>query len=162
MSAALWLLFFCLLNMCLAADLPNAQPTYTTRYDYLDIDKILTNDRILKRLMDCIMDRGPCTREGKELKRIIPDALKTNCSKCNDRQKMNTGRALAYLLHYKPEYWFELLNRFDQDGSFRRKLNIDADDSSERSSAIVRKTRSIFLNRFRIEPSKKKLLNAGA
>lgn len=60
----------CLLNFCFAANnLPAAQPTYITRYDYLDIDKILTNERILKRLIDCIMDRGPCTREGKELKR---------------------------------------------------------------------------------------------
>lgn len=50
-------------------DLPTPQPTYITKYDYLDIDKILENERILRRLMDCIMDRGPCTRAGKELKR---------------------------------------------------------------------------------------------
>ena len=54
---------WCLLaQLCLAAKGPSTpKPTYETRYDYLDIDKILTNDRILKRLMDCIMDRGPCT-----------------------------------------------------------------------------------------------------
>lgn len=64
---------------------------------------------------------------------------------------MNTGRALAYLLHYKPEYWYELLNRFDSDGSFRRKLNIDVDESAERSIVTIRKTRSIFLNRLKFE-----------
>lgn len=69
MSATLWFLLLCVLNMCFAADLPVAEPTYITRYDYLDIDKILSNDRILRRLMDCLMDRGLCTREGKELKR---------------------------------------------------------------------------------------------
>ena len=69
-GAVLWFANLCLLNFCFAANnLPAAQPTYITRYDYLDIDKILTNERILKRLVDCIMDRGPCTREGKELKR---------------------------------------------------------------------------------------------
>lgn len=57
---------------------------------------------------------------------------------------MNTGRALAYLLHYKPEYWFELVNKFDQDGTFRRKLNIDTDDNGnvEMSSPSSRQTRS--------------------
>lgn len=69
-GAVLWFVNLCFLNFCLAANnLPSAQPTYITRYDYLDIDKILTNERILKRLMDCLMERGPCTREGKELKR---------------------------------------------------------------------------------------------
>ena len=56
---------------------------------------------------------------------------------------MNTGRALAYLLHYKPEYCFKLVNKFDQDGTFRRKLNIDTDDSVEMSSPGSRKTRSV-------------------
>ncbi|XKL59039.1 hypothetical protein PGB90_000055 [Kerria lacca] len=183
MSVATWLLIFCLFHVCLAATLPAPPSTYMTRYDYLDIDKILTNERILRRLMDCIMNRGPCTREGKELKPeraqreltlkklhksltpasykcipvlhkqriklvhflgIIPDALQTNCSKCNERQKMNTGRALAYLLHYKPEYWSELLNRFDKDGSIRKKLSIDAEESSENYDAN-RRTRNIPL-----------------
>lgn len=63
---------------------------------------------------------------------------------------MNVGRALAYLLHYKPEYWFELLNRFDRDGSYRKKLNIDSDDSVE-VSRQARKGRSVPLRVARIE-----------
>lgn len=58
---------------------------------------------------------------------------------------MNVGRALAYLLHYKPEYWFELLHKFDSDGTYRRKLNIDLDESGEKITSANRKTRSIPL-----------------
>lgn len=68
MLVELWLVICCLIHVCLGANPPTPSPTYITRYDYLDIDKILTNDRILRRLIDCIMDRGPCTREGKQLK----------------------------------------------------------------------------------------------
>lgn len=41
---------------------------YTTKYDTIDIDKILTNDRILSSYIKCLMEEGACTNEGRELK----------------------------------------------------------------------------------------------
>jgi hypothetical protein len=41
---------------------------YTTRYDNLDVDAILKSDRLLRNYFNCLMDKGPCTREGLELK----------------------------------------------------------------------------------------------
>lgn len=41
---------------------------YPTRYDYIDVEAVMSNDRILKVLFNCVMNRGPCTREGLELK----------------------------------------------------------------------------------------------
>lgn len=70
MSIFVWFISLCLVQFCVAARGPSTpHPTYESRYDYLDIDKILANDRLLKRIMDCINDRVPCTREGKDLKR---------------------------------------------------------------------------------------------
>lgn len=43
-------------------------PEYPTKYDSIDVDLILGNDRIIRRYIDCILDRGPCTREGLDLK----------------------------------------------------------------------------------------------
>lgn len=65
---------------------------------------------------------------------------------------MNVGRALAYLLHYKPEYWFELLHKFDSDGTYRRKLNIDSDENGEKIASANRKTRSIPLLDAKLQP----------
>lgn len=42
--------------------------TYPTRYDYIDVEAIMSNDRIIKILFNCVLNRGPCTREGLELK----------------------------------------------------------------------------------------------
>lgn len=41
---------------------------YTDRYDNVDLDEIIGNDKILSNYMDCCLDRGRCTPDGKELK----------------------------------------------------------------------------------------------
>lgn len=41
---------------------------YTTRYDNIDIDRILHSKRLLQNYVNCLLDKGPCTAEGKELK----------------------------------------------------------------------------------------------
>lgn len=45
-----------------------ADEKYTDKYDNIDIQEILDNKRLLHSYIDCIMDRGKCTPEGKELK----------------------------------------------------------------------------------------------
>lgn len=41
---------------------------YTSKYDNVDVDKILKNDRVLTNYIKCLMEEGPCTPEGRELK----------------------------------------------------------------------------------------------
>lgn len=48
--------------------LVRAQNRYTNKYDNVDVDRILSNQRILTNYLKCLMDEGPCTNEGKELK----------------------------------------------------------------------------------------------
>jgi hypothetical protein len=45
-----------------------AENKYTNKYDNVDVDKILNNDRVLTNYIKCLMDEGPCTSEGRELK----------------------------------------------------------------------------------------------
>lgn len=42
---------------------------YTTRYDGIDIEQILTSDRLFNNYFNCLMDKGKCTPDGRELKR---------------------------------------------------------------------------------------------
>ena len=55
---------------------------YTTKYDGVNLDEILKSDRLFNNYYKCLMDTGRCTPDGNELKRTLPDALKTDCSKC--------------------------------------------------------------------------------
>jgi hypothetical protein len=41
---------------------------YTTRYDNFDVESVLNSERLLRNYFNCLMDKGPCTREGLELK----------------------------------------------------------------------------------------------
>jgi hypothetical protein len=44
------------------------QKTYTTKYDNVDVDSILANNRILNNYIKCMLDEGPCTPDARELK----------------------------------------------------------------------------------------------
>lgn len=41
---------------------------YTDKFDNIDVDRVLSNDRILNNYLKCLLDKGPCTQEGRELK----------------------------------------------------------------------------------------------
>jgi hypothetical protein len=59
--AALW----CLVALvCVVASVDK----YSSRYDKIDLDAILRNDRALGAIIKCILGKGPCSPEGKELK----------------------------------------------------------------------------------------------
>lgn len=45
-----------------------ADEKYTRKYDDVNVDKILQNNRVLTNYIRCLMDEGPCTAEGRELR----------------------------------------------------------------------------------------------
>lgn len=46
-----------------------APEKYTTKFDNVNIDEILNNDRLVNSYFKCLMDQGKCTPEGEEVKR---------------------------------------------------------------------------------------------
>lgn len=44
---------------------------YTNKYDSIDYREILQSERLLKNYYNCLMDKGPCTADGKDLKSKI-------------------------------------------------------------------------------------------
>ncbi|XP_046398802.1 ejaculatory bulb-specific protein 3-like [Ischnura elegans] len=103
------------------ADREGKSPAYTTRFDYVNVDRFLSNTRLLNSYLACIMDKGPCTKEGNELKVILPDAIRTDCSKCTERQKAGIDKVTKYLQQNRKDQWKELSEKFDPDGSLRAK-----------------------------------------
>lgn len=64
---------------------------------------------------------------------IVPDAIQTECAKCNERQRKQAGKVLAHLLQYKPEYWNMLVKKFDPNNVYLRKYMADNDDDEKLS-----------------------------
>lgn len=49
----------------------NVQPKkdgYDTKYDNIDLDELLKNDRLRKNYVKCLLNQGPCTPDAQELK----------------------------------------------------------------------------------------------
>ena len=43
-------------------------PLYTDKYDNIDIDAVIANERLLKNYIGCLLESNPCTPDVKELK----------------------------------------------------------------------------------------------
>lgn len=41
---------------------------YSKKWDYINVDEILSSQRLLENYKKCLMDQGVCTIEGQELK----------------------------------------------------------------------------------------------
>ncbi|XP_018563054.1 ejaculatory bulb-specific protein 3 [Anoplophora glabripennis] len=98
-----------------------ASQKYTTKYDNVDLDQIIKSDRLMKNYIDCVLERGNCTPDGLELKKNIPDALLTDCSKCSDTQKNGSRRILKHLVQNKRSWFDELAAKYDPDNAYRKR-----------------------------------------
>nr|ACJ64052.1 putative chemosensory protein CSP5 [Nilaparvata lugens]ASL04982.1 chemosensory protein 5 [Nilaparvata lugens] len=98
---------------------------YTSKYDNIDIDKILKNDRVLSQYIKCLMGEGSCTQEGRELKRLLPDAIQSNCSKCSEKQRSASVKVMRHLRQSRERDWNRLLDKYDPQGDKRKNLKLD-------------------------------------
>lgn len=60
----------------------------------------------------------------------IPDALLSDCSKCSEVQKKKAGKVMAFIIS-RPVMWEAILNKYDPEGIFRKKYEIDDDEDEK-------------------------------
>ncbi|XP_050520577.1 ejaculatory bulb-specific protein 3-like [Daktulosphaira vitifoliae] len=105
------------------AEKPGQAPaTYTNKYDNFDVDKVLNNGRILTSYIKCLMEEGPCTNEGRELIKYLPDALKTNCIKCTKVQKDTSEKVLKFMMSNRSADFERLSAKYDPTGEYKKNL----------------------------------------
>ncbi|KAG8303737.1 Insect pheromone-binding, A10/OS-D [Homalodisca vitripennis] len=59
----------------------------------------------------------------------LPDALKTGCSKCTEKQKAATDKVIRHLRKNKSHDWNRLVNKYDPNGEFRSKYEARLSDA---------------------------------
>ena len=99
---------------------------YTTKYDNVNYEDIFKSERLLNNYYKCLLDKGKCTPEGNELKRTLPDALQTNCSKCSPKQRDGAERAIRYLVDNRPVEWNALQQKFDPQNIYAARYANEA------------------------------------
>ncbi|CAG9860080.1 unnamed protein product [Phyllotreta striolata] len=109
------------LILCILISVVAAEKLYTTRYDNIDLDKILKNTRLLNVYIGCLMSkaRAVCNNEGTYLKAKLPEAIDNDCKLCTDRQKIGAFKAIDYLISNHAAIWREIQEKFDPDDEFR-------------------------------------------
>ncbi|XP_058987077.1 ejaculatory bulb-specific protein 3-like [Musca domestica] len=111
----------------IAGCLAMPQDKYTTKYDSIDLDEILKSDRLFNNYFNCLMDQGNCTPEARELKKILPDALQTECSKCSEKQKQGAEKVARYVIENKRDAWNALQAKYDPEGVYYNKYKAEAE-----------------------------------
>uniref|UniRef100_A0A2A4J6K0 Chemosensory protein n=1 Tax=Heliothis virescens TaxID=7102 RepID=A0A2A4J6K0_HELVI len=101
---------------------------YTSKWDNVDLDEILANDRLLVPYIKCVLDEGKCAPDAKELKEHIREALETGCAKCTDAQKDGTRRVIAHLIKKKIEEWEKLKAKYDPEGKYSQKYEKELEE----------------------------------
>ncbi|CAG5029862.1 unnamed protein product [Parnassius apollo] len=95
-------------------------PKYDSRYDYLDVDALFNSKRLVSNYVNCLINLNRCTPEGKVLKRLLPEALRTKCLRCTERQKRTAVKIIKRLKYEYPDEWAKVQSRWDPTGDFTR------------------------------------------
>nr|ANA75019.1 putative chemosensory protein 1 [Ectropis obliqua] len=109
------------LAVCALTVVVSAQQ-YPNRYENFNTDAIIQNERILLAYYKCVMDKGPCTKDGKNFKRVLPETLTTACARCSPKQKQVVRKMLLGIRAKSEPRFFELLDKYDPEQTNREAL----------------------------------------
>jgi hypothetical protein len=90
--------FFIAFAICFSLfTLSGCETTYDSKYDAIEADEILKSERLLTNYIKCLLEEGPCTEDGQDLKDTLPDAIETDCSKCSEKQKETADKIMHFM-----------------------------------------------------------------
>ncbi|XP_003705120.1 chemosensory protein 1 [Megachile rotundata] len=113
-SYVILLLTLSLLAWTLAEDL------YPDKYDYVDIDKILANDKLREQYYKCFMEVQPCvTADAQFFKEHITEAFVTKCRLCTERQKELFDKMADWYNKNEPSKWQAFVEKSLNDAKKR-------------------------------------------
>ncbi|XP_011502593.1 PREDICTED: ejaculatory bulb-specific protein 3-like [Ceratosolen solmsi marchali] len=105
-----------LVALCTLVAIVVAEELYTDKYDYIDIDAVLSNPRIRNQYYNCYQDLGPClTPDAKFFKEKFPEAIVTKCRKCTAKQKEIFEKIVLFYTEKEPEKWNKVLLKAIQE-----------------------------------------------
>ncbi|EDW07426.1 putative odorant-binding protein A10 [Drosophila mojavensis] len=110
---------------------------YDSKFDNVDIDEILSQERLLNNYIKCLESQGPCTPDAKMLKDILPDAMMTDCAKCTEKQKYGADKVTRHLIDNRPEDWLRLEKIYDPQATYRIKYEASKTANGENPNMQV-------------------------
>ncbi|VVC33986.1 Insect odorant-binding protein A10/Ejaculatory bulb-specific protein 3 [Cinara cedri] len=90
---------------------------YLKRFSSVNIDQVLSNERVINSHIKCFLNEGPCVQQSRELKKAIPIIARKGCEGCTDRQIAVIKKALNFIRTKKPIEWERLVKVYDSTGT---------------------------------------------
>lgn len=119
-----------LVTLIVAVSLANSA-TYTDKWDNINVQEILGSDRLLQGYVNCLLDKGRCTPDGKDLKETLPDALEHECSLCTKKQKEGSDKVIKHLVNKRPELWKALSVKYDPENIYQERYKDKIESAKE-------------------------------
>nr|UDM59699.1 putative chemosensory protein 6 [Corcyra cephalonica] len=107
------------LCIVIAAVVSRPQDLYNSQFDNFNAEEVAGNVRLLKNYGKCFLDQGPCTAEGSDFKRVIPEALRTNCGRCTPKQRVLIRTIVQAFKTKLPDIWGGLVEKHDPEGIYK-------------------------------------------
>ncbi|KAG5315282.1 PEB3 protein, partial [Pseudoatta argentina] len=85
---------------------------YSDRYDDININEILANEKLRTQYYYCFLGTAPCkTADAKFFAGIIDEAVQTQCRKCTEKQKNLLEILIDWYSKNKPEDWEAIIKK---------------------------------------------------
>ncbi|XP_026320741.1 ejaculatory bulb-specific protein 3-like isoform X2 [Hyposmocoma kahamanoa] len=112
------------MNTLLVAVLALALPLafcYDEIFDKIDLDKILGDDNLFNKYIDCLLDKGPCEpmEHAPEFRKLVPEVIAEACAKCSPIQKQHVRKTVNALKEKKPEAFQQFVEKYDPKGVYQ-------------------------------------------
>ncbi|KAG8245337.1 hypothetical protein J6590_005651 [Homalodisca vitripennis] len=92
------------------------------RFDSIDIDKVLNSKRLVTNYVQCMVGERPCPPEGADLKKVLPEAIRTKCAKCSDAQRDKAIKVIRKLRQDYPAEWKLITDKWDPKGLLMKEF----------------------------------------
>ncbi|CAK1584646.1 unnamed protein product [Parnassius mnemosyne] len=112
-----------LLSVFVAVVVARPDEELYSRYENFDVKELVSNLRLLKAYTLCFLGKGKCTPEGNDFKKLMPEAVQTECGKCSEKQKSQVAQVIKAIVEQLPVEWEELSKEYNPNGDHTVKLN---------------------------------------
>lgn len=100
----------------------------------MDVEGMLRNQKLVRKQIDCVLERGRCDINGRDLKgnytirkndyeqlfisfyisAFLPEAIGDDCEDCSPRVKYNVDRVINYMRVNHPAEWAEIHEKYSR------------------------------------------------
>ncbi|CAG5055586.1 unnamed protein product [Parnassius apollo] len=112
-----------LLSVFVAVVVARPEEELYSKYENFDVKELISNQRLLKAYAHCFVGKGKCTPEGNDFKKLMPEAVQTECGKCSEKQKSLVAQVIKAIVDQLPVEWEELSKEYNPNGVHTVSLN---------------------------------------